>query len=112
MSEQSIEVRPEQVHRIAAMVAVPSHIEHFTEAARATRVDPSVWGDQQELVAAANRWQLAFQNVVPTFTTGLTSTRDVLDEAASAYRAHDALTGRQYGDLRRQLDHRSGPWRQ
>jgi hypothetical protein len=111
MSEQPIEVRPAQVRRVAALVAVPSHLTRFTQAVRATHVDSSVWGDQQELVIAAHRWQLAFQAAETTFTAGLTSTRDVLEEAASAYRAHDALTGRQYGDLLRQLDHRSGPWR-
>ena len=105
---EKIEVSHIQVRHVAALVAVPSHISHFTEAVRATRADPSIWGDQQELVAAANRWQSALQRASTVFTDGLTSTHDVLEEAASAYRAHDALTATHYNDLFRRLEHKSG----
>ena len=110
MAEQ-MEVSHVQVRHVAALVAVPSHISHFTEAVGATKADPSIWGDQHDLVAAADRWQSAFQQASTVFTGGLTSTRDVLEEAAAAYRAHDALTATHYNDLFRRLDGRSGPWR-
>jgi cytochrome c556 len=108
---EQIEVSHIQVRQVAALVAVPSHLSHFTEAVRATKADPSIWGDQQDLVTAANRWQTAFQQASTVFTDGLTSTHDLLEEAASAYRAHDALTATHYNDLFRRLEHKSGPWR-
>ena len=113
MSEMMIEVRPAQLDQIAATVANRADLAGFTQAARATHVESSVWGDQAELARAAEHWQERFAQAATTLTDGLTTTKNLLAAAADEYRVHDACTAEQVHRLTRSLDHGSptGPRR-
>ena len=99
-----IEAKPAELDAVALIAADSRAMTRFTAAVDQTRIKPSAWGDQEQLVAAARTWQQEFQQAGTTMTDGLKATRQLIEEAADAYRVQDAADAARLRALNRRLN--------